>query len=129
MGSGAQSHPAGRHQGWGTVVGLPGETRKTARASRVLPDHCDYAHSTVRCPTRDRAGREAASTGGGEADWTGMTSPAPPDLPDFSAERAEVLRRRAFVEFYFRPEVVWANLRRKPGRSSSVWTSGADEGL
>jgi hypothetical protein len=26
--------------------------------------------------------------------------------------RAEALRRQAFVEFYFRPEVVWANLRR-----------------
>ena len=47
-----------------------------------------------------------------EADWTVDFPRALLDLPGFPAERAEALRRRAFVEFYFRPEVVWANLRR-----------------
>ncbi len=102
------------------VVGLPGETEETARASRVFARrHCDYAqfYCAVPYPGTELAERGRAQGWLREADWTEYDFPrALLDLPGFSAERAEVLRRRAFVEFYFRPEVVWANLRRMKPR-------------
>lgn len=102
------------------VVGLPGETEETARASRIFARrHCDYAqfYCAVPYPGTELAERGRAQGWLREADWTEYDFPrALLDLPGFSAERAEVLRRRAFVEFYFRPEVVWANLRRMKPR-------------
>ncbi|MGI5843828.1 MAG: B12-binding domain-containing radical SAM protein [Candidatus Xenobium sp.] len=98
------------------VVGLPGETEETARASRVFARrHCDYAqfYCAVPYPGTELAERGRLNGWLREADWTDYDFPrALLDLPGFPAERAEALRRRAFVEFYFRPEVVWANLRR-----------------
>ena len=103
------------------VVGLPGETEETARATRVLARrYCDYAQFYCAVPY---PGTELAALAQREgwlrrADWTEYDFPrALMDLPGFPAERAESLRRRAFTEFYFRPEVVWANLRQMKPRA------------
>lgn len=103
------------------VVGLPGETEQTARATRVFARrHCDYAqfYCAVPYPGTELAAMAQREGWLRQVDWTDYDFPkALLDLPGLSAERAEVLRRRAFLEFYMRPEVVWANLKQMKPRA------------
>jgi radical SAM superfamily enzyme YgiQ (UPF0313 family) len=103
------------------VVGLPGETEQTARATRVFARrHCDYAqfYCAVPYPGTELAAMARREGWLRQVDWTDYDFPkALLDLPGLSAERAELLRRRAFLEFYMRPEVVWANLKQMKPRA------------
>jgi len=103
------------------VVGLPGETEDSARATRVFARrHCDYAqfYCAVPYPGTELAALAQREGWLRQADWADYDFPrALLDLPGLPAKRAEALRRRAFLEFYLRPEVVWANLRQMKPRA------------
>ena len=97
------------------VIGLPGETEETARATRdFAKKHCDYAQFYCAVPYPGTELAEMAAREGwlSPVDWAqydfmrGLI-----DREGMSGQRMEELRRKAFLEFYMRPQVVWDNLR------------------
>lgn len=97
------------------VVGLPGETEESARATREFArEHCDYAQFYCAVPYPGTELAEMAEREGWlvSADWTEYDfTRSLLEMPGFPAERAERLRSQAFREFYMRPGVIWSNLR------------------
>jgi len=97
------------------VIGLPGETEETARQTRAFArDHCDYAQFYCAVPYPGTELAEVAEREGWlqPADWAEYDfTRGLMDRGDLSGSRMEELRRKAFLEFYMRPQVVWSNLR------------------
>lgn len=97
------------------IIGLPGETKKTARETIVFAKKLDpdYASFTVATPDYGTPLREEAIKKGWvtkkELEFDSTLSPVI-STPELSAEQAFVLRREAVREFYLRPSYVFKKI-------------------